>query len=162
VISRVLVAIDSADDLPLVDDACRIADEHHARLELVGGIARASFTVAFVACPRAIDHELEQHSRGLLVQAVDRVPEHLPVTSRHIQGCARDQLIRDGDAAGTLLLLVRGLPWWARSRLCERLGRLVMLPRALRPARTGVAVRTRAGTVAPRGEPAGRGRSLVP
>ena len=50
-----LVAIDSADDLPLIDAACGLADEHHASLEIVGGIARAAFTVALVACPRAVD-----------------------------------------------------------------------------------------------------------
>lgn len=146
-VSRVLVAIDSADDLPLVDDACRIADEHHARLELVGGIARACFTVAFVACPRSIDHELETHGRALLCDALARVPAHLPVTARHVQGCARDALLREGDAGGTHLLVVGGLPWWARSALCERLGRLAMLPRALRPAARGTTVRRRAGTI---------------
>ena len=147
-VSRVLVAIDSADDLPLVDDACRIADEHHARLEIVGGIARACFTVAFVACPRSIDHELEQHGRALLSEAVARVPSHLPVTSRHVSGCARDALLRDGDAEGAHLLVVGALPWWARSALRERLGRLAMLPRRLlRPAARGATVRERAGTV---------------
>jgi hypothetical protein len=148
VVSRVLVAIDTADDLPLVDDACRIADAHHARLELVGGIARACFTVAFVACPRSIDHDLEQHGRALLSQAVARVPSHLPVTARHVRGCARDALLREGDAGGTHLLVVGGLPWWARSALCERLGRLAMLPRALRPAARDAAVRDRAATIA--------------
>jgi hypothetical protein len=149
VVSRVLVAIDTADDLPLVDDACRIADAHHARLELVGGIARACFTVAFVACPRSIDHDLEQHGRALLSQAVARVPSHLPVTARHVRGCARDALLREGDAGGTHLLVVGGLPWWARSALCERLGRLAMLPRALRPGPRGATVvRERAGTIA--------------
>jgi hypothetical protein len=146
VVSRVVVAIDSADDLPLVEDACRIADEHHARLELVGGIARASFTVALVACPRAIEHDLEEHSRGLLTTAISMVPAHLPVTVRQVQGCARDHLLREGDEAGTGLLLVRALPWWARSALCERLGRLAMLPRSLRPAPEGVAMRRRPGT----------------
>jgi hypothetical protein len=148
VVSRVLVAIDTADDLPLVDDACRIADAHHARLELVGGIARACFTVAFVACPRSIDHDLEQHGRALLSQAVARVPSHLPVTARHVRGCARDALLREGDAGGTHLLVVGGLPWWARSALCERLGRLAMLPLARRPAARDAAVRDRAETIA--------------
>jgi hypothetical protein len=147
VVSRVLVAIDSADDLPLVDEACRIADEHHARLEIVGGIARASFTVALVACPRAIDDELEVHGRALLARAVGRVPEHLPVTARHVHGCARDRLLRDGDTDGTHLLLVRGLPWWARSPLCERLDRLAMLPRSLRTGARGATVRVRAETL---------------
>jgi hypothetical protein len=147
VVSRVLVAIDTAEDLPLVDDACRIADEHHARLELVGGIAHACFTVAFVACPRSIDHELETHGRALLSEALTRVPAHLPVTARHVHGCARDALLREGDGGGTHLLVVSGLPWWARSALCERLGRLAMLPRALRPASRGAIVRERAGTV---------------
>jgi hypothetical protein len=141
-ISRVLVAIDSADDLPLIDDACRIADEHHARLEVVGGIAQAAFTVGFVACPRAIDEELEVHGRALLATAIARVPAHVPVTARHVRGCARDRLLRDGDADGTHLLLVRGLPWWARSPLCARLGRLAMLPRALRIGPRAVPVRT--------------------
>jgi hypothetical protein len=145
-VSRVLVAIDSADDLPLVDEACRIADEHHARLELVGGIARACFTVAFVACPRSIDHELEQHGRGLLRDAVARVPAHLPVTARHVHGSARDALLREGDGDGSHLLLVGGLPWWARSTLCARLARLAMLPPA-RPAADAATVRERAGTV---------------
>jgi hypothetical protein len=147
VVSRVLVAIDSADDLPLVDDACRVADEHHARLELVGGIARACFTVAFVACPRTIDQELEQHGRALLADAVARVPAHVPVTARHVHGCARDVLLREGDADGTHVLLVGALPWWARSTLRERLGRLTLLPRALRPAARGATVRERTGTV---------------
>jgi hypothetical protein len=147
VVSRVVVAIDTAEDLPLVEDACRIADEHHARLELVGGIARAAFTVAFVACPRAIEHDLEEHSRSLLAQAIAQVPADLPLTVRQVQGCARDRLLRDGDAAGTRLLVVRGLPWWASSALCDRLGRLAMLPRALRPAADRLAVRERAGTV---------------
>jgi hypothetical protein len=147
VVSRVVVAIDSAEDLPLVDDACRIADAHHARLELVGGIPRACFTVAFVACPRAIDDDLEQHGRALLADALARVPKHLPVTARHVHGCARDALLREGDADGTHLLLVSGLPWWARSTVCERLGRVAMLPRALRPATRGAIVRGRTGTV---------------
>jgi hypothetical protein len=147
VVSRVLVAIDSADDLPLVDDACRIADEHHARLELIGGIARACVTVAFVACPRSIDHELEQHGRALLADAVARVPAHLPVTARHVHGCARDALLRAGDAGGTHVLLVGARPWWAPSSLRERLGRLRLLPRALRPAARRATARGRAGTV---------------
>jgi hypothetical protein len=149
VVSTVLVAIDSADDLPLVDYGCAIADEHHARLELVGGIPRSSFTVAFVACPRVIDEELEQHGRALLADAVERVPAHLPVTVRHVSGCARDRILREGDAEGRHLRLVRGLPWWARSALCERLGRVAMLPRAFRPAPGAAAtVRERAGTPA--------------
>jgi hypothetical protein len=147
VVSRILVAIDSTEDLPLVDDACRIADEHHARLELVGGIARTCFTVAFVACPQAIDRDLEEHARALLADAVARVPAHLPVTARHVHGRARDALLREGDADGTHLLLVAGLPWWARSPLCERLGRLAMLPRNMRPAARGATVRRRAGSV---------------
>jgi hypothetical protein len=148
VVATVLVAIDSAEDLPLVDDACRIADEHHARLELVGGIARSCFTVAFVACPRAIDHELEQHGRALLADAMRRVPADLPVTARHVQGCARDRLLRESDADGRRLLLVRGLPWWARSPLCDRLGRLAMLPRAFRRPAGAPVVRERARTPA--------------
>ncbi|HEX2105585.1 MAG TPA: hypothetical protein VHF51_18170 [Solirubrobacteraceae bacterium] len=146
-VSRVLVAIDSADDLPLVENACRIADEHHARLELVGGIPRACFTVAFVACPRSFDHELEQHGRALLADAVARVPAHLPVTARHVRGCARDALLREGDADGTRLLLVGALPWWARSPLCDRLRRLAGLRRG--PGRDGrdASVRERARTV---------------
>jgi hypothetical protein len=148
VVSTVVVAIDSADDLPLVDDACRIADEHHARLELVAGILRSSFTVAFVACPRAIDQELEDHARALLADAVDRVPAHVPVTARHVHGCARDRLLRDGDADGRHLLLIRGLPWWARSATCERLGRRAMLPRAFRLAPGTATVHERAGTPA--------------
>jgi len=147
VVATVLVTIDSAEDLPLVDDACRIADEHHARLELVAGIARSSFTVAFVACPRAIDHELEQHARALLADAVRRVPAHVPVTARHVHGCARDRLLREGAVDGRLLV-VRGLPWWLRSPLCERLGRLAMLPRAFRRAPGAPVVRERAGTPA--------------
>jgi hypothetical protein len=147
-VSRVLVAIDSADDLPLVDDACRIADEHHARLELVGGIAHACFTVAFVACPRSIDHELETHGRALLAEALARVPAHLPVTARHVQGCARDALLRQGDADGTHVLVVGAPPWWARTALRERLGCVArLLPRALRPAARGSTVRGRAGTI---------------
>jgi hypothetical protein len=141
VVSRVLVAIDTADDLPLVDDACRIADEHHARLELVGGIPRACFTVAFVACPRALDHELEQHGRALLTDALARVPAHLPVTARHVHGCARDALLREGDDDGAHLLVVGGLPWWARGTLRPRLARLAMLPRAPRPAADGATAR---------------------
>ena len=146
-VSRVLVAIDSADDLPLVDEACRIADEHHARLELVGGIAHACFTVAFVACPRSLDHELEQHGRALLADALARVPAHLPVTARHVRGSARDALLRQDDADGSHLLLVGRMPWWARSAVCQRLGRLALLPRALRPAARGATARERAGTV---------------
>ena len=89
VIARVLVAIDSADDLPLIDAACALADEHHASLEVVGGIARASFTVALVACPKALDDELECYSRTLLADAVERVPAPNPLGWRHVRGCAR-------------------------------------------------------------------------
>ena len=148
VIARVLVAIDSADDLPLIDAACALADEHHASLEIVGGIARASFTVALVACPKALDDELECYSRTLLADAVERVPAHIPLVWRHVRGCARRQVLHRG-ADDTCLVLVGGLPWWAHGALRRRIGRLVMLPDA--PAAADgppVALRERAGTLA--------------
>ena len=148
-ISRVLVAIDSADDLPLVDAACRIADEEHACLELVGGIAHASFTVGLVACPRVLNHELELYSRALLSDAVARVPADIPVVWRQVQGCARRRLVRDAEADrdSTSVVLVGRLPWWARGALRRRLSRLVTLADAppAGPERP-VALRGRAGS----------------
>lgn len=148
VIARVLVAIDSADDLPLIDAACALADEHHASLEIVGGIARASFTVALVACPKALDDELECYSRTLLSDAVDRVPPHIPLVWRHVRGCARRQVLHMG-AGDTCLVLVGRLPWWARGALRRRVGRLVVLPDAPAVADgVPVALHERAGTLA--------------
>jgi hypothetical protein len=149
-IARVLVAIDSADDLPLVDRACEIADEHHAPLEIVGGIARASFTVCLVACPRALNQELESYSRAVLAEAVDRVPPHIPVVWRQVRGCARREALHRAGADDRCLVLVGRLPWWARGALRRRLSRLVLLPDA---ATTGapeppVRLRERAGTLA--------------
>jgi hypothetical protein len=140
-----MVAVDSADDLPLVDAACRIAQEHHASLEIVGGIARASFTVALVACPNTLNDELELYSRALLVDAVARVPADLPVVWRHVRGCARRRLLHGADGDETRLVLVGCLPWWARGALRRRVSRLVVLPAAPEPA---VGLRGRAGTLA--------------
>ena len=145
-----LVAIDSADDLPLIDAACELADEHHASLEIVGGIARAAFTVALVACPRAVDQELECYSRTLLADAVARVPDHIPVVWRHVRGCARRHVLHVAERGDdTCLVLVGRLPWWARGALRRRLGQLVLLPDAPDP-KTGrrVPLHQRAGTLA--------------
>jgi hypothetical protein len=149
VIARVLVAVDSAEDLPLVDAACALASEHRASLELVGGIARAAPTVALVACPRALDHELECYSRALLSEAVDRVPADIPVVWRHVRGCARRRLLHDADGDETRIVLVGRLPWWARGRLRRRISALVMCPGAAgAPADRGVTLRDGAGTLA--------------
>jgi hypothetical protein len=147
VIARVLVAVDSADDLPLIDAACRLADEHHASLEIVGGIARASATVALVACPKVLNHELEVYSRAVLADAVARVPADIPVVWRHVQGCARRHLLQSAGDDRTIVLVGR-LPWWARGALRRRVSRLVMLPDSLAPAPDrGVALRERTGTL---------------
>ena len=148
-IARVLVAIDSADDLPLVDDACRLAQEHRAGLEIVGGIARAAPTVSLVVCPRALDDELERYSRALLAQAVDRVPADIPVLWRHVHGCARRRLLRDA-AGDPRLALVGRLPWWARGALRRRLRCLVVppAPRARAAERAALAASERTGTAA--------------
>jgi hypothetical protein len=149
VIARVLVAVDSADDLPLVDAACRLADEHHASLEIVGGIACASFTVALVACPKALNHELECYSRSLLAEAVERVPPHLPVVWRHVRGCARRRVLHAADGDATRIVLVGRLPWWARGALRRRLSALVVLPEAdPRAGEPEPAVPLRAGRLA--------------
>ena len=129
-IARVLVAVDSADDLPLVDAACALAQEHRATLEIVGGIAHAAPTVALVACPRALNHELECYSRALLSEAVDRVPPDLPVVWRHVRGCARRQVLHAAADDDMRLVMVRRLPWWARGALRRRLRRLVLVPDA--------------------------------
>jgi hypothetical protein len=149
VIARVLVAVDSADDLPLVDAACALAQEHRATLELVGGIARAAPTVSLVACPRALNAELEQYSRTVLCEAVARVPDDLPVVWRQVRGCARRQVVHGADD-DTRLVLVRRLPWWARGALRRRLRRLVLVPEApaTRPAEAPAALPERAGTPA--------------
>jgi hypothetical protein len=149
VIARVLVAVDSADDLPLVDAACALAREHHAALEVVGGIAHAAPTVSLVACPKALNHELECYSRALLHSAVDRVPADIPVVWRHVRGCARRQLLQAADGDETRIVLIGRLPWWARGALRRRLSRLVVCPgpRGTTPE-PGVAVGGGAGTLA--------------
>jgi hypothetical protein len=150
VIARVLVAVDSADDLPLVDAACALAQEHRATLEIVGGIAHAAPTVALVACPRALNAELECYSRSVVCDAVRRVPADLPVVWRQVRGCARHQVVRaDGDD-DSRLVLVRRLPWWARGALRRRLARLVLVPDApaSRPAEAPASLPERAGTPA--------------
>jgi hypothetical protein len=140
VIARVLVAVDSADDLPLVDAACALAQEHRATLEIVGGIAHAAPTVALVACPRALNAELECYSRTVLCDAVRRVPPDLPVVWRQVRGCARRQVLHAADNDDMRLVMVRRLPWWARGALRRRLRRLVLVPdapeRASEPAVT--------------------------
>jgi hypothetical protein len=150
VIARVLVAVDSADDLPLVDAACALAQEHRATLEIVGGIARAAPTVALVACPRALNTELEQYSCSVLCDAVKRVPPDLPVVWRQVRGCARRHVLHAADDDDTRLVLVRRLPWWARGALRRRLRRLVLVPDApaSRPAEAAPALPERAGTPA--------------
>jgi hypothetical protein len=149
VIARVLVAVDSADDLPLVDAACALAREHHAALEVVGGIARAAPTVSLVACPKALNHELECYSRAVLSEAVDRVPADLPVVWRHVRGCARRRLLQDADGDETRIVLIRGLPWWARGALRRRLSRLVVCPGARDTVpEHGVGLHEGAGTLA--------------
>jgi hypothetical protein len=150
VIARVLVAVDSADDLPLVDAACALAQEHRATLEIVGGIARAAPTVALVACPRALNSELERYSCSVLCDAVRRVPADLPVVWRQVRGCARHQVVRAAADDDTRLVLVRRLPWWARGAMRRRLARLVLVPDApaSRPAEAPPAVPERAGTIA--------------
>jgi hypothetical protein len=151
VIARVLVAVDSPDDLALVDRACRIADEHNATLELVGGIARAAPTVALVACPKALNAELEAYSRALLAEAVARVPADTPVVWRHVRGCARRRLLHAGEGDNMCLVLVGRLPWWARGALRRRLSRLVLLPDSPAPtadAERALALQRRAGTLA--------------
>jgi hypothetical protein len=149
VIARVLVAVDSADDLPLVDAACALAREQRASLELVGGIAHAAPTVALVACPRALNHELECYSRALLSQAVDRVPPDIPVVWRHVRGCARRRLVHDADGDETRIVLVGRLPWWARGRLRRRISKLVMCPGSADAApEPTVTLRDGAGTLA--------------
>lgn len=149
-IARVLVAVDSADDLPLVDAACALAQEHHAWLEIVGGIARASPTVALVACPKALNCELELYSRTVLCEAVARVPPDLPVSWRQVRGCARRSVLQPGDDDETRVVLVRRLPWWARGALRRRLRRLVLVPDAppSRPAEAPAPLPERAGTPA--------------
>jgi len=149
VIARVLVAVDSADDLPLVDAACALAGEHHAALEIVGGIARAAPTVSLVACPKALNHELECYSRALLHEAVDRVPADMPVVWRHVRGCARRSLLHAADGDETRIVLIRRLPWWARGALRRRLSRLVVCPGARDATpEPAVALHERAGTLA--------------
>jgi hypothetical protein len=148
VIARVVVAIDSADDLPLVEHGCRLADEHNAVLELVGGIARASPTVGLVVCPRALNQELEVYSRSLLHDAVESVPSHIPLVWRHVHGCARRRLLRDGIADGRRIVLVARLPWWARGALRRRLRCPVVFLGGPDAAVDGVAPRRRAGTLA--------------
>ena len=149
VIARVLVAVDSADDLPLVDAACALAHEHHASLELVGGIAKAAPTVALVACPRALNHELECYSRAVLADAVDRVPPDIPVVWRHVRGCARRRILHAADEDETRVVLVGRLPWLARGRLRRRISKLVMCPGAVDAAPEPTApLREGAGTLA--------------
>jgi hypothetical protein len=150
VIARVLVAVDSADDLPLVDAACALAQEHRATLEIVGGIARAAPTVALVACPRALNTELEQYSCAVLCDAVRRVPPDLPVVWRQVRGCARHQVLHAAEDDDRRLVLVRRLPWWARGALRRRLRRLVVVPEApvSPPAEAPAALPERAGTPA--------------
>jgi hypothetical protein len=150
VIARVLVAVDSADDLPLVDAACALAQEHRASLEIVGGIARAAPTVALVACPRALNTELEQYSRTVLCDAMRRVPPDLPVVWRQVRGCARHQVLHAAEDDDRRLVLVRRLPWWARGALRRRLRRLVVVPEApvAPPAEAPAALPERAGTPA--------------
>jgi hypothetical protein len=150
VIARVLVAVDSADDLPLVDAACALAQEHRATLEIVGGIARAAPTVALVACPRALNTELEQYSATVLCDAIRRVPPDLPVVWRQVRGCARNQVLHAAEDDDRRLVLVRRLPWWARGALRRRLRRLVVIPEAPAgpPAEASAALPERAGTPA--------------
>lgn len=148
-IARVLVAVDSAEDLPLVDAACELAREHRATLEVVGGIARAAPTVALVACPKALNHELECYSRAVLADAVDRVPPDIPVVWRHVRGCARRRILHAADEDETRVVLVGRLPWWARGRLRRRISKLVMCPGAADAApEPTVALRDGAGTLA--------------
>jgi hypothetical protein len=150
VIARVLVAVDSADDLPLVDAACALAQEHRATLEIVGGIAHASPTVALVACPRAINAELERYSQTVLCEAVRRVPADLPVVWRQVPGCARRRVLHAAEDDDRRLVLVRRLPWWARGALRRRLRRLVLVPDVTptRAAEAPVTVPEGAGTPA--------------
>jgi hypothetical protein len=149
VIARVLVAVDSPDDLALVDRACRIADEHNATLEIVGGIARASPTVALVACPKALHQELEAYSRALLADAIARVPADTPLVWRHVHGCARRRLLHAADGDDTCVVLVGRLPWWARGALRRRVCDLVLLPDSPAPEpERAMPLRRRARTLA--------------
>jgi hypothetical protein len=125
---RVLVAIDSGEDLPLVEDACALADEHHARLELVGGIPTAPVIVAFATCAAALADELERCSCSLLAEAVERIPAHIPVTTRHVRGSACCHLLAEPCRGSGDLLLVRALSRKA-SRLARRSARPFIVAR---------------------------------
>src|SRR4051794_9401805 len=130
VIARVLVAVDSADDLPLVDAACALAQEHRASLEIVGGIARAAPTVALVACPRALNTELEQYSATVLCDAIRRVPADPPGVWRQVPGCARHQVLHAAQDRDRRPRLVRRPPGGGRPGGASGAG-----PGAARPPR---------------------------
>jgi hypothetical protein len=68
---------------------------------------------------------------------------------RHVHGCARRRLLRDGVGDGRRIVLVARLPWWARGALRRRISAFVLLPDAPVPeAEPTVALPGRAGTLA--------------
>jgi hypothetical protein len=125
---RVLVAIDSGEDLPLVEEACTLADEHNARLELVAGIPNAPVIVAFATCAAALADELERCSSALLTEAVTHIPMHIPVTTRQVRGSACCHLLAEPCRGTGDLLLVRILSRKA-SRLARRSARSLIVAR---------------------------------
>jgi hypothetical protein len=106
---RVVLPIDERADVELIETACELACEHHARLELVNGVPKPWFTTCYATCPQRLEEELEAYGRSLVRAALDRVPCDAPVSVRCVRGSARRTVCGDGAYGETDLIVVRAL-----------------------------------------------------
>ncbi len=120
-VMRIVVPVDGDADLEVVDHAIALAREHHARLELVGGIPRLWLTSAYALDAARLEAELREYACQLLRDAVDRVDGDVCVTLRQVRGRAADHLLRQSSVDGELLVMRSGrrrLSLWPRRRRC--------------------------------------------
>jgi hypothetical protein len=107
----VIVAIDHRGDLRRMPAACEFAQSTHARIEIVCGIPRVWPWVGLVTSQAALEEDVLNAQRMLLVEALSQVPPDLPVTHRIVAGRASRWIRRahsSQEHGGQALFRARG------------------------------------------------------